>query len=49
MGSDPNFRRLLAALALAVLGSGCVQVGVTVTNAPTIPDCIPGSATKPCP
>jgi len=39
---------LVAALVLGVLVSGCVHVGATITNAPTIPDCIPGSATKPC-
>jgi hypothetical protein len=27
---------------------GCVRIGVGVTNAPTIPDCMQGSATKPC-
>jgi hypothetical protein len=41
-------KRLLAALGLAVLASGCVHVGVTVTNAPSTRDCIPGSATQPC-
>jgi len=41
-------RHLVAALVLGVLVSGCVHVGATITNAPTIPDCIPGSATKPC-
>jgi hypothetical protein len=41
-------RQLVAALVLGVLVSGCVHVGATITNAPTIPDCIPGSATKPC-
>jgi len=24
------------------------RIGITITNAPTIPDCIQGSATKPC-
>jgi len=41
--------RLVVSLVLGVLVSGCVHVGVAITNAPTIPDCIPGSATKPCP
>jgi tetrahydromethanopterin S-methyltransferase subunit E len=41
-------KRLVAALVLGVLVAGCVHVGATITNAPTIPDCIPGSATKPC-
>jgi len=40
--------RFVVALVLGVLVSGCVHVGATITNAPTIPDCIPGSATKPC-
>jgi len=40
--------RLVAVLVLGALVSGCVHVGATITNAPTIPDCIPGSATKPC-
>jgi len=44
--------RALVALALALLVSGCAErprIGVTITNAPTMPDCIQGSATKPCP
>jgi hypothetical protein len=41
--------RLVAALlVLGVLVSSCVHVGATITSTPTIPDCIPGSATKPC-
>jgi hypothetical protein len=42
----------LAALALFLLVAGCAErprIGITITNAPTIPDCIEGSATKPCP
>jgi hypothetical protein len=41
-------RNSLAALAALLLLGGCA-FGITITNAPTIPDCIQGSATKPCP
>ena len=43
--------RLALAMTLWLLLPGCTEpphVGVTVTNAPSIEDCIPGSATKPC-
>jgi hypothetical protein len=35
-------RRLVAVLVLGIPASGCVYVGVTITNAATIPDCMPG-------
>jgi len=41
----------LCAIALLFLIAGCAErprIGITITNAPTIPDCIQGSATKPC-
>jgi len=44
--------RSLVVLALFLLVAGCAErprIGITITNAPTIPDCIQGSATKPCP
>ena len=40
--------RILAALAFLLASAACT-IGIGVTNAPVIPDCIPGSATKPCP
>ena len=43
-----SFLSLGAFPALGVLVSGCVHVGAAITNAPSIPDCMPGSATKPC-
>ena len=43
---------LLLACALCSVATACAErprVGITITNAPSIQDCIPGSATKPCP
>ncbi|TAK48271.1 MAG: hypothetical protein EPO27_06325 [Betaproteobacteria bacterium] len=40
------------ACALCLLAAACAErprIGVTVTNAPSVQDCIAGSATKPCP
>jgi len=40
--------RALAVIAWLLAIAACT-IGIGVTNAPVIPDCIPGSATKPCP
>ena len=40
--------RPLAAIALALVAAAC-SIGIGVTNAPTIPECVPGSVSKPCP
>ena len=40
--------RALGAIAFALVSAACT-IGVGVTNSPTIPECIKGSATKPCP
>jgi len=48
VGFTDLVRVLLAALMAAVLSS-CIFFSFSVTNAPTIPDCIKGSATKPRP
>jgi len=52
MWREKTLAHILVALALNLSVSGCAErprIGVTITNAPTIPDCIQGSATKPCP
>ena len=40
--------RAIVAIAL-LLGAAACTIGMGVTNAPTIPECMPSSATKPCP
>jgi hypothetical protein len=40
--------RALGALAFLLAITACT-IGIGVTNAPVIRECIPGSATKPCP
>lgn len=57
-GADPRTRRAtamtpgaasIAALVLALALAACTpRIGVTITNAPSIPDCNPGATTVPC-
>ena len=42
-------RCVLAGLC-AVFAAACTpHFGLTVTNAPAVQDCVPGSVSKPCP
>jgi len=39
----------IATLVLALAVAACMpRIGVTITNAPSIPDCNPGATTVPC-
>lgn len=40
--------RFCIALMLATVLTGCAQLSAAMANAPADPNCIPGSATKPC-
>ena len=47
--ANRRFTTLLLAVCLTL--AACAErprIGVEITNSPTIWDCIPGSATKPC-
>ena len=42
-------RRMLAALCVVFAAACTPHFGVTITNAPPVQDCVPGSVSKPCP